>query len=54
MTQQQRVTWDAMREALKGFVDEYDTDAITWPDDMVDLLTMGTIALRMADATPIA
>lgn len=39
---------DLLLEALRGFVDEYDTDRGTWPKDMVTLLDRGHAAIAAA------
>lgn len=39
-------------QALRGFVDEYDTDRGTWPDDMVQLLDAGHYAISAATGLP--
>lgn len=39
----------ALLEALRGFVNEYDTDPGSWPDEMVALLKAGTDAIRRAE-----
>lgn len=39
-------------DALRGFVDEYDNDRGTWPDDMVKLLDSAHYAISAATGTP--
>ena len=39
-------------DALRGFLDEYDDDRNTWPDDMVTLLDNGHYALAAATGLP--
>ena len=39
---------ELLLNALRGFVDQYDTDRRTWPDDMVELLDEGHYALAAA------
>jgi hypothetical protein len=39
-------------EALRGFVDEYDNDRGSWPDDMVTLLDRAHHAISAATGLP--
>lgn len=43
---------DLLLEALRGFVDEYDADRGTWPDDMVTLLDRAHYALSAVTGAP--
>lgn len=43
---------DLLLEALRGFVNEYDTDRGTWPDNMVALLDRAHYAITAVTGAP--
>ena len=43
---------DLLLEALRGFVDEYDDDRGTWPDDMVALLDRAHYVIAAVTGAP--
>ncbi len=43
---------DLLLEALRGFVDEYDTDRGTWPDDMIPQLDRAHYVIAAVTGAP--
>lgn len=43
---------DLLLSALRGFLDQYDDNRATWPDDMVRLLDQGHYALAASIPAP--